>query len=475
MKKTLLIILLLTSTFYTGFGQNKGFTIPVGKLLIDAREAPYHQIKPGDTLYFSGGNRKYLIIRNFNGKAGNPIVMINKGGSVIIDTDHYFGVSIQNCRHIKFTGTGFPGEFYGFKVKRVANGAGIGIGYLSSDFEIDHASIENTLIAGLYAKTNPDCETASSRNDFTQYNTVIHDNYVSNTGNEGIYIGSTDYFGQTLKCNGKDTLLIPSLLVGVKVYNNIVKYTGWDGIQVSSASKDCQIHDNIVMFDSQKQEDNQMSGILMGGGTKSDCYNNYIANGNGDGIECHGLGGTRIFNNIIVNAGQNFQVKDKTKMKHGIYVTDVSVQQDSSIFIMHNAIIRPKSDGIRFASEKSKDNIIAGNVIISPGNYDYYENGNSRNKGTDAYVIFQNGRKNAFLANNYTARNAALAGFVSQNLNQPSDFQLKRNSPLIDAVDLNSKTKVTFDFLHHKRPFGKKLDIGPFEFESVAKDQIGKK
>ncbi len=471
----MLIILILISANYGVFGQNRGFIIPVGKLLIDAHDAPYQQIKPGDTLYFVGGNRNYLLIKNFTGKAGKPIVMINKGGAVSIDTDHYFGISIQNCRYIKFTGTGLPGEFYGFKVKRVAKGAGMGIGYLSSDFEIDHVSIENTLIAGLYAKTDPDCETASSRSDFTQYNTVIHDNYISNTGNEGMYIGSTKYFGETRKCNGKDSLLLPSLLVGVKVYNNIVKYAGWDGIQVSSASKDCQIHDNVVLFDSQKQEDDQMSGIIMGGGTKCDCYNNFIANGNGDGIECHGLGGTRIFNNIIVNAGQNFQVQDNTKMKHGIYVTDVSVQQDSSFFLMHNAIIRPKSDGIRFASEKSKNNIIAGNVIIGPGNYDYYENGNSGNKGVNAYVMFQNGIKNVLLANNYTARNTSLAGFASQNLSQPNDFQLKGNSPLIDAVDLNAKAKITFDFLHHKRPFGRKSDIGPFEFVRDTKNQSRKK
>jgi hypothetical protein len=99
--------------------------------------------------------------------------MKNFGGDVIIDTDHYYGISIENCRYLKFTGTGNPNQTYGFKIKRVANGAGLGIGELSSDFEIDHISIENCLIGGLYAKTDPDCSLSSIRGNFTQFNTII--------------------------------------------------------------------------------------------------------------------------------------------------------------------------------------------------------------------------------------------------------------------------------------------------------------
>ena len=442
--------------------------IAVDKLLIDANNPSYQQIKPGDTLYFSSGNRKYLNISNFKGTPDNPIVMINKGGEVIIDTDNYYGISIQNCRYIKFTGTGYPGQFYGFKIKRVSNGAGMGIGYLSSDVEVDHVSIENTLIGGLYAKTDPECSGVSVRGLFTQYNTIIHDNYIAYTGNEGIYIGSSKYFGQTANCNGKDTLLMPSLLDGVKVYNNIVEYSGWDGIQVGSASKNCQIYDNTVLYDSQMGEDTQMSGIIIGGGTKCDCYNNFIGQGNGDGIECHGLGGTMIFNNIIIDAGQHFFPNDKTRMKHGIFVSDASVQTDSPFYILHNDIIRPKSDGIRFSSVKSKGNYISANVIINPGNYDYYANGNTSFKGKDAYIMFQIEGTKATLKNNYLARNGNSAGFLSQNMQSPNDLILITGSPLIDVVDVNPNSSVTFDFLHHPRPFGLKSDIGAFEYDGIT-------
>ncbi len=456
------------------FGLKKGLIIPVEKLLIDGLDPTFAQVKPGDTLYFSAGNKLFLNIKNLKGKPGSPIVLINKGGEVIIDTDNYYGISIQNCQYIKLTGSGNHVNFYGFKIKRVSKGAGMGIGYLSSDIEIDHVSIENTLIGGLYFKTDPDCSKSSLRGTFTQYNTIIHDNYIANTGDEGMYIGSTKYDGQIVSCNGKDTLLMPSILDGVKVYNNIVKYTGWDGIQVSSASRNCQIYNNTILYDSQKKEENQMSGIMIGGGTKCDCYNNFIAFGNGDGLECHGLGGTRIFNNIIVEPGLTFFPNDKSKPKHGMYIADTSIQPDSSFYIMHNDIIRPKSDGIRFASVVSKGNFIVDNVIIDPGNFAYYENGNTRFTGKDSYIMFPNQPRATTVTNNYLARDANSAGFLNKAMLVPADFSLVGGSPLIDAADYYVKTFVSFDFFYHTRPYGLKSDLGAFEYGSTNSSLPGK-
>ena len=347
-------------------------------------------------------------------------------------------------------------------VKRVANGAGMGIGDLSSDFEIDHVSIENTFIAGIYAKTDPDSTLTSVRGTFTQYNTCIHDNYIGNVGNEGMYIGSSKYFGQTVHFGGKDVLLMPSLLEGVKIYNNTIKYSGWDGIQVSSASKDCQIYNNTVLFDSQSEIGSQMTGILIGGGSKCECFDNFISQGKGDGIEVHGLGGSRIYNNIIVDAGRSFKSNDLSAMKYGIFVTDISVQSDSSFYIQHNNIINPKSDGIRFSSFKSKKNLIAANVIINPGNFDYYENGNTSFKGKDAYIMFQNLQTDATLNDNYLARNGENVGFISLNMKSVDDFKLTPNSPLIDNAIVDKQIK--FDFSGIIRPQGAKSDIGAFEY-----------
>lgn len=472
MIKKLAILLLgfLPMTILLAVGQKTSFLIGLEIIYLDGNDAAYKEVGPGDTLRFAAGNRKYLLIKNFRGDANKPIVLINYGGAVTIDTDHYFGISIQNCRYFKFTGTGDPRLTYGFQIKRVANGGGMGIGELSSDFEIEYISVENCMIGGIYAKTDPDCTLASVRGTFTQYNTSIHDNYIANVGDEGLYVGNTKYYGQTVRCDGKDVLLMPGLLDGVKIYNNIIKYSGWDGIQVSSASNNCQIYNNMVLYDSQLQTESQMSGITIGGGSKCDCYNNFISQGKGNGIESHGLGGYKIFNNIILDAGRSFQPTDLTQMKHGIFVTDVSVQANAAFHILHNNIINPKSEGIRFSSVKSKESQISSNVIINPGNFDYYENDNTSFKGKDSYIMFQYTTSDATLNNNYLARNANLVGFVSTNMLLTNDFKLKKGSPLIDVADANNA--VGFDFLGILRPYGTQSDIGAFEYDGSTSNLI---
>ncbi len=469
-KLAILLLGILPMTIQLAVGQKTSFLIGPEIIYLDGNDAAYNEVGPGDTLRFAAGNRKYLLIKNFRGDTYRPIVLINSGGAVTIDTDHYFGISIQNCRYFKFTGTGDPGLTYGFQIKRVANGGGMGIGELSSDFEIEHVSVENCMIGGIYAKTDPDCTLASVRGTFTQYNTSIHDNYIANVGDEGLYVGNTKYFGQTVRCDGKDVLLMPSLLDGVKIYNNIIKYSGWDGIQVSSASKHCQIYNNTVLYDSQLQTESQMSGITIGGGSKCDCYNNFISQGKGNGIESHGLGGYKIFNNIILDAGRSFRPTDLTQMKHGIFVTDVSVQADAAFYILHNNIINPKSEGIRFSSVKSKGSQISSNVIINPGNFDFYENDNTSFKGKDSYIMFQYTASDATLNNNYLARNADFAGFVSPNMQLANDFKLKKDSPLIDVADANNT--VGFDFSGILRPYGAQSDIGVFEYDGSTSNLI---
>lgn len=456
--KNYISLFLLLLIAQSAIARYDGYIIDSTQLYINANDATYDDLKAGDTLFFQAGNKDYLLIENFVGEADNPIVIINYQGAITIDTDHYFGISIRNCRYIKFTGTGDSSETYGFKVDRVSNGAGIGIGELSTDFEIDHVSIKNVSTAGMYAKTDPDCSGNTTRESFTQYNTIIHDNHIENTGNEGMYIGNTKYTGQTVSCNGKDTLLLPSVLEGVKIYNNIIKNTGWDGIQVSSAVKDCEIYQNQIFYDSQAEYNNQMSGIILGGGSRANCYNNYITDGKGVGIENHGLGGNKIYNNIIVNAGQNYLPDESSKMKHGIFVSDITSLQDSSITIVNNTIINPKSDGIRFASVKTRNNLIAANAIIHPGNFDVYENDDTRFGGDDSYIMIPDNSSDITLKNNYFSQE-----FSDDEFNE--DYSLVNTSSLIDA-GYSGGFSPEFDYNLDPRPIGDFADIGAFECQN---------
>jgi parallel beta-helix repeat protein len=434
----------------------KKYVIDSKVTVVDARISPFDKVIPGDTLFLAPGPRQPLLIYSFRGEKGNPVVFMNFNGKVTFDTDHYFAISLHDCQHIRLSGEGDPDHFYGIQINRVSNGAGIGIGSLSTDYEIDHISIENVKTAGIFAKTDPDCSLASVRGRFLQSNTIIRDNYIANAGVEGLYVGSTQYFGQRVSCNGKDTLLMPNLLEGVSIYNNIVKNSGWDGIQISSASGNCRIYNNTILYDSQAGISGQMAGILIGGGSRCDCYNNFISNGNGNGIEIHGTGGFRVFNNIILKAGRSFFPDDLNIPKHGIFVTDVSAMADSTFTILFNHIIDPKSDGIRFQSQKSKKNLIVSNLIINPGNYDFYEQGNFWYKGKDAYVFIPNPATEVTIKNNFMARN-----LTDARLNE-NDYTPLEGSPLIDA-GFPDNARVDFDFRYHPRPMGLNSDVGAFE------------
>lgn len=424
--------------------------------VIDGAAAPFNQLKPGDTIFLAAGERNKLLIRNLNGTEGYPFLILNRGGAVVISTNDYYGISVVHSSYFRISGTGTAGIQYGIQIRKVLNGAGIGINDLATNFELDHLSIENCLTSGIMAKTEPDCSHPVSRSNFIQLNTRIHDNYIANTGNEGMYIGSVSYSGKMINCNGIDSLLYPPVLQGVEIYDNIVTHTGWDAIQVSSAVSGCSISGNRISYDSQAETNNQMSGILMGGGSKCDCYNNVISDGKGVGIENHGLGGNRIFNNVIVNAGQSFRPDDPTAMKHGIFVSDVSAQKDSSVYILYNTIINPKSDGIRFQSVKTRKSLIASNLIIHPGNYGHYAlSGVSPEK---AYIMVTAVQADVAMKNNFLTQSFSQAG-VSNTTYEP-----QQRSPLINAAYADSRG-INTDILGNRRPNGVFSDIGAFEYQ----------
>jgi len=447
-------------TFFQTHAQQNNLLVDATVNLIDGLISPYDHVQPGDTIFLKSGSRDKLLIRNFNGTAGHPICFMNKDGVVAISTNSYYGISISNCRYVRFSGQGDKNDFYGIQIKKVASGSGIGIGSMSSDFEIDHVSVENCLTAGIYAKTDPDCLFLVTRDHFTQFNTSIHDNYIAYTGNEGMYIGSSFYSGMRLTCNGKDTMVLPPVLDAVEVYNNNVSHTGWDGIQVSSAPLRCHIFNNKITYDSEAEVPNQMSGILIGGGSACDCNNNLITDGKGDGIEDHGLAG-RIYNNIIVSAGKTYLPADLTKMKYGIFISDVSALKDSAFYICFNDIIDPKSDGIRFQSIKSRYNSIFSNLIINPGNYNLYEHDNTAFSGRDAYVMIPDKNSDVELKNNFFSLNIQDAK-ISLN-----DYSTLAGSPLINR-GIADKFALLFDFNDRRRPVGGLYDIGAVEYGGGA-------
>jgi hypothetical protein len=392
----------------------------------------------------TSGNKAYICMLNFTGSSTAPIVVMNQGGIVTIGTNYTYGIKIGGCRYIKFTGTGTSAT-YGFQVTQT-NGDGVTVGDLSSDIEVNHVYIDNCGIRGIVAKTDPACGGYATRSSFTQYNTIIHDNLIENTTTEGMYIGSSFYSGETFNCNGVDSIILPSILIGCQIYNNIVRHTGYDGIQVASALN-LSVHDNLVQYDSQSGVSSQMSGILIGGGSQGDCYNNYIEYGKGDGIENLGLGGYKIYNNVVSNPGFNFYPGDQSYPKFGIYTNDCSAIQGSEFDLMFNTIINPKTSGIKFASTKATASVIENNVVINPGQAGSY--------------ISNTGSSSIIIRNNYTSQTIAPAMFID------TTYKTLPGSPLIDA-GYNETRGITLDKFSNPRSQCVAPDCGVYEAPSTV-------
>lgn len=439
-------------------------TIGLSVTTADAR-TNYAAVKPGDTVCVTAGSRSTLVLKNFNGTVEEPITFINFGGQVVFDKSASFAIYIRNSRFIHLTGTGNANVTYGFKV----NGkyiAGFQIGDKSSDFELDHIEIANTSLAGVYAKTLANCSNGSTNNydhdgdgriqgdpddiinrsTFTQYNSVLHDNYIHQVGAEGVYIGSSFYSeGEAVDCPSGTTQVLPPVLKGVKVYNNIFVDTGNDGIQVGSAVQDCEIHHNQILRDSRKGEQYQESGIMNNRGSVCNIYNNFIEDGGGPGIYIQGNGGNKIYNNVIVNPGQN----DSLYVGYGIKVTSGS-NVSNSVYIWNNTIINPKEIGINFENRRGNKNQIQNNIIVHP-------NGTN----TTYYTLDQ--ATTATVSHNLTTRNIAELKFVDPST---SSFDLQKGSPAINTgVDLSSQAVIQ-DYLNRTRPQGTGYDRGAYEFVS---------
>lgn len=411
-------------------------------------------INPGDTLKILSGTRDFLLFRNIHGNSSNPIVIINEGGQVVINAVNpgYYGIKFQTCTFIKLTGSGHASHQYGFHIDGVNIGTGLTVDNMSTNFEMEFIEINDIPIAGIYIKTDPTCSTLeTTRENFTMYNINVHDCYLHDIVDEGMYIGSSKYTGYDIGCG----TLLPHVIEGVRVYNNIVENTGWDGIQVSSATSDCFIYNNIIRNDSYRETDFQMSGILIGGGSDCDCYNNRIFDGKGDGIDVLGLGNHKIYNNLIVRPGISYHPNEGSTNfpKHGIWVGNVVTTPNAEMIIYNNTIINPKTHGIKLANISISSYKLYNNIISEPSSYSILQNNSYVNIHT--LINYQMPLNYNFFTNQEND--------IKFNNASTEDYDLDAFSPAVNTgLDLGN-IGLSFDIDNKTRPFGGAFDIGAYE------------
>ncbi|HWB62909.1 MAG TPA: right-handed parallel beta-helix repeat-containing protein [Chitinophagales bacterium] len=322
---------------------------------VDGKGKTYNHLQPGDTLILEPGKREAIAFANINGAAGKSIVIMNGTGLCEINSAKLpYGISLRDCHYIKLCGAGWSKEAYGIKIAEVKHsGAGLGVSDKSDNVDVSFIEIAHTNGPGLLCKTDPTCST--DRWNSVQYNISIHNNYIHHTGTEGLYIGSTAFEGVPEKCDSVKKILLPPLLIDVSVYDNTVDYTGWDGIQISNAQK-VNCHGNKIYHDSQKQQEWQNCGLIIGGGASGKFYNNTIAHGLGYGINC--------FGNDLVEITGNQVTMDSAQKKCAIYLNDKLSNKATHYVVRGNLIITSFAPAIKAVNKRRNkpDEVIANKI-----------------------------------------------------------------------------------------------------------------
>ncbi len=396
----------------------------------------------GQTVCIMAGNYNLLRFKGFTGTASQPIIFKNCGGLVTIGHGTYYAaLDFQGCRYFRATGTGTPSVNYGFRVDSSGTSTAVSIGALSSDSELDHIEVVKSGFAGIMAKTDPGCEPATWRENFTMYNVNIHDNYLHDTGAEGIYVGNSFFGdGRTFDCAGVSTKAYPHNIVNLKIHHNIVKRSGAECIQYACAPNAQVYYNDLDHCGLDPFAAFQNNGMQCGGGSGGNCFNNRIRNVGGSGLAIIGhLGNNRFFNNLLVNCGGDAVFCDD-------YIGSLS---NTYCDFINNTIINTGRDAFRLYNQ---NNIIllANNIIVGAG----------LSTSSGVGFNFQQGATGSLL-NNYYSKPANIPGLFADTV----DYRLAVNSPLINAGEDMSGFGVIFDIDGKSRPMGGVFDLGAYEFD----------
>ncbi len=395
-------------------------------------------VMPGDIICLNGGTHNYLRLRNITGSVSDPVIIKNCNGQVIMNGQYWWVMAIERCTFFRLTGTGDPNHENGIVLQ---NSEVMGIQTVSfcTDMEFDHLEIRNVGFAGISSKTDPSCSNPDVSH-FTQYNTIIHDNYIHDIGGEGLYIGYFTYPTRTIDCDGQSTILKPHPLENVQIYNNRLVNTGWDAIQVGSAPKGVRIFDNYIENYATANELYQQSGIQFNGGSSGIIERNFINGGSGPGMAIFGIGDAIVQNNIIVDAGEN-----------GVYLTDRDMDSENYDYYrcINNTIINPAKAGIRTYITQLDASVVKcnNNLVVSPGT-DMVA-GSLSNTDFDSCMLFHS---------------VAAVGFVDA---ANGFYGLQSNAAVVDKGKDVSDLGLSTDYAQHPRPTGNQFDVGAYEYFNI--------
>lgn len=326
----------------------------------------------GDTIFVSSERTFPLRFENIIGDSLSPVVVINKGGQVKInDTINTWGaITFENCKHIKISGAGHPGFKYGFELAAVQSG--LGFTELSSDCEAEFIKISHDGFFGILAKKDYGGNPPFPYPVFE--NLIIHDCFIENVS-EGMYLGETKTPGMEFK--------------HVKIYNNIIRNTEREAIQIANMVEDVEIYNNTMINSGLEGAYAHMNNLQIGNNSVANVYNNILIDAPVFGIINMGKGNCTFTNNYIASS-------------QGIFCDDRSISDSLAPININQNYFRS----------------IAGNQIVRNMNEINYLTLEGNSYDTDI-TFYLNQTVGAL--NNFTLSNNSLASVSEIQFTDPSN------------------------------------------------------
>jgi len=328
--------------------------------------------KGGDTIKITGTNYTLIEFFNIRGDACRPIIIMPQTTL----TTRQFRLK-GNSSYIKIWGGTTQ---YGLKVIADPNlnlGAGLALE------RVHHVEADNIEISGQQTGVSFK-ENVVYSDTLTWYPRYVMQKYkftniwIHDIDGEGFYIGNTQPDGYTVSSPYTgDTLIVGNRIDSVEISNSLVERTTWDGIQLSNARNGNKIFNNTVRNFGTLDLSGQRAGIILGGNTNGDVYNNTVENGTGNGIQIFGYGAIKVYNNTITNVGNTTaNVNGEQSIYGADYVTVPETNPKQAVEIYNNQINQPKLRGAItfFETNNNAENInVHDNKFCIPGATDSWQ------------------------------------------------------------------------------------------------------
>jgi hypothetical protein len=357
--------------------------------------------KPGDIIQLKG-KFKAVAVYDLFGEAGKPIFITNAPNETLtIDQITWsggawpHGLAVRNSKHLvvfgttksqfKIIGSNSPAVDSNGNTVRGAYMNFI-IGELSDNITAHDISITYGG-TGIVAKTD-----VSKTDSKTWFPNTYLENFeffnieISNTVNEGMYIGHTATWWDINKTaplyttpppNSGSYIRQPIKLRNVKIHHNYIHNVGVDGIQ-TAAIDNLKISDNIIEDWATKKEGGHNGGILVGGRVVDfEVANNFIHDGWGEFLQ------------IYADAGKAV-VKNNLFVKNSLSGIGLRGGKGLAVEFYNNTIVQPGESAFRINGSTGGvgNNIIKKNIIagLSAGRVLAYTENGGKTTATDNLV-----------------------------------------------------------------------------------------